>query len=199
MIIQNNCTNDQDQGIWLEPEAYNQTNAPSFNNISINTCAKELTGIEIDPGSASNLVFQNYLLCNTDNIDDSGTNDLVYDNFLVASSPQNVQITLDIGHVILAWQAPSNNYGIGIVGYNVYRGTTAGAEILYASIGNVTSWTDSNLTFGQTYYYVITAVNSLGESQNSTEISAPITFTSYFTIPLIMIALIVEVIATVYI
>jgi fibronectin type 3 domain-containing protein len=76
------------------------------------------------------------------------------------------------GSVALAWSAPSSDGGSAITGYKVYRGTSSGGETLLASLGNVTSWTDNTAGNGTTYYYKVTAVNSVGESATSNELSA---------------------------
>ncbi|HKD94095.1 MAG TPA: fibronectin type III domain-containing protein [Gaiellaceae bacterium] len=76
----------------------------------------------------------------------------------------------------LAWSAPASNGGAAVSGYRVYRGTSSGGETLLTTLGNVTSWTDTSLTNGTTYYYEVTAVNSVGESARSNELSAkPVT------------------------
>ncbi len=50
----------------------------------------------------------------------------------------------------------------GVIGYNVYRGSVSGGP--YSQINDVldpsTSYTDSNVSGGKTYYYVVTAVDS---------------------------------------
>src|SRR5262249_1986017 len=66
----------------------------------------------------------------------------------------------------------SSNGGSAITGYRVYRGTTSGGETLLTTLGNVTSWTDTSVTNGTTYYYKVSALNSLGESVPSNELSA---------------------------
>lgn len=60
--------------------------------------------------------------------------------------------------------------GGSITGYNVYRGTTSGGETLLISLGVTTTYTDSTLSTGTTYYYKITAVNPAGESDLSNEL-----------------------------
>ncbi|MCR8633514.1 Kelch repeat-containing protein [Paenibacillus radicis (ex Xue et al. 2023)] len=58
----------------------------------------------------------------------------------------------------------------GATGYNVKRSTTIGGP--YTTVAsNVygTSYTDTTVTNGTTYYYVVTALNSAGESANSNE------------------------------
>src|SRR5262249_55844667 len=76
------------------------------------------------------------------------------------------------GSVALGWSAPGSNGGAAITGYKVYRGTSAGGETVLATVGNVTSWTDSGAVNGTTYYYKVTAVNSVGEGAKSNELTA---------------------------
>src|SRR5262249_52821170 len=75
--------------------------------------------------------------------------------------------------VSLAWSAPSSNGGSAITNYKVYRSTASGTETLLTTLGNVTSFTDTGLAAGVTYYYQVTAVNAPGESARSNEMSAP--------------------------
>src|SRR4029077_8629209 len=70
----------------------------------------------------------------------------------------------------LTWNAAS-----GAVSYNVKRSTTSGGTyttISTAGAVTTTSYPDTGLTNGTTYYYVVSAVNGAGESANSTEASA---------------------------
>jgi fibronectin type 3 domain-containing protein len=64
--------------------------------------------------------------------------------------------------VDLTWDASS-----GAVGYNVYRGTVSGGpySMINSTLDTTTAYTDSTVASGQTYYYVVTAINS--ESQES--------------------------------
>jgi cellulose 1,4-beta-cellobiosidase len=69
--------------------------------------------------------------------------------------------------VSLSWNPSS-----GATSYNVKRSTVPGGP--YTIVGSPvgTSFTDSGLTNGTTYDYVVSAVNASGESGNSTEVSA---------------------------
>ena len=91
----------------------------------------------------------------------------------VPSAPQNLAAVPARGKgVQLTWSPPASNGGSPITGYNVYRGTAAGGETLLTSVGNVTSFKDTSTTRGQTYYYIVKAVNAVGESPASNEASA---------------------------
>jgi archaellum component FlaF (FlaF/FlaG flagellin family) len=76
-------------------------------------------------------------------------------------SPQKVSLSgLGIHNVGLLWTPSSTS---GVVGYNVYRGTTSGGENstpLNSTPISGTTFTDESVTAGSTYYYVVTAVGS---------------------------------------
>jgi len=93
-------------------------------------------------------------------------------NLTVPTAPQNLQTTVGNGLITLMWQAPINNGGSVITNYKIYRGTSAGAESYLLTIGNVLTYTNTNLTNGQSYYYKVSAVNGVGEGPLSSEVSA---------------------------
>jgi len=76
-------------------------------------------------------------------------------------SPQTVSLSgLGIHNVVLLWTPSSTS---GVVGYNVYRGTTSGGESstpLNSTPVSGTTFTDESVTAGSTYYYVVTTVGS---------------------------------------
>jgi Abnormal spindle-like microcephaly-assoc'd, ASPM-SPD-2-Hydin len=79
-----------------------------------------------------------------------------------------------IGHsVSLTWTASKST---GITGYNVYRGTASGGPYtkLNASAVSGTSYTDSTVSAGQTYYYVATALTSTKQSGYSNQAVAKV-------------------------
>src|SRR5207245_1271569 len=90
----------------------------------------------------------------------------------VPSAPQNLQATGGNARITLSWQAPSSNGGSAITYYKIYKSTTSGTEVYLTTRGNVTSYTDLAVTNGITYFYQVTALNSLGESPRSNEASA---------------------------
>ena len=91
-----------------------------------------------------------------------------------ASAPSAPTSSASAGNatVALTWNAPADG-GSAITGYRVYRSTSSGTETLFASVGaSTTSFTDSTVGNGVTYYYQVTALNSVGESARSNETSA---------------------------
>ena len=89
----------------------------------------------------------------------------------VPSAPSGLTAIVGNGQVALNWSAPASSGGSSITGYNIYRGTTSGGETLLERIGVTLNYTDTDLTNGVTYYYRVSANNSLGEGAESDEVS----------------------------
>jgi len=54
------------------------------------------------------------------------------------------------------------NTSADAVGYNVYRGTVSGGPytMINSSLDSTSAYADATVASGQTYYYVVTAVDS---------------------------------------
>jgi len=92
------------------------------------------------------------------------------------SAPAGITATAGDRQVNLSWNASS-----GATGYHVKRSTTSGGPYTQRAAPTETSYNDTSLTNGTAYFYVVTAVNSNGESANSSQVSA--TPTSPVSIP----------------
>ena len=78
------------------------------------------------------------------------------------------------GEVSLGWTAPSTNGGSPVTSYDILRATTSGGESStpFASGVTGTTYDDTNVSNGTTYYYEVEAVNSIGPSLPSNQVSA---------------------------
>ncbi|MDA8427737.1 MAG: DUF5666 domain-containing protein [Geobacteraceae bacterium] len=87
----------------------------------------------------------------------------------VLPAPTGVTAVGGTGQVSISWNAVT-----GATSYNIYWSTTAGVTPLTGTlIANATSPTvQTGLAASTTYYYVVTAVNTAGESAPSTQASA---------------------------
>jgi len=94
------------------------------------------------------------------------------------NSPINISLsgtgTQAVAHsVSLTWTASTST----VIGYNVYRSTTSGGPYTLITNSPVTgtSFSDTTVQAGVTYFYVVTAVDASGnESVNSNEVSVTI-------------------------
>jgi hypothetical protein len=87
------------------------------------------------------------------------------------SGPQKLKASTGDGYVALDWSPPSDDGSSAITEYKIYRGTSSGGESYHASV-STTSYNDTTVTNGQTYYYCVAAVNVAGESGPSNEVPA---------------------------
>jgi predicted phage tail protein len=87
------------------------------------------------------------------------------------SAPRELKATAGSASVQLSWLAPASDGGSPITHYRVWRGSNA---TVLSFLGNSTgtSYIDSSVENGKTYYYHVTAVNDVGEGANSTTVSA---------------------------
>jgi fibronectin type 3 domain-containing protein len=94
----------------------------------------------------------------------------------VTESVSGTGIAAPQHRVNLNW-APSTSSGVA--GYYVYRGPQQGGPYnpINSALDPNTTYTDNSVQAGQTYYYVVTAINSAGlQSGYSNQVQAVIPY-----------------------
>ncbi|MFX0084361.1 MAG: fibronectin type III domain-containing protein [Candidatus Hodarchaeota archaeon] len=88
----------------------------------------------------------------------------------IPSAPQNLFATPGDNSAIISWTLPNDDGGSAVIRYNIYRGITSG-QYVFLGTTIYTNFTDKTVIGGTMYYYVVTAVNSVGEGIFSSEVS----------------------------
>jgi len=77
------------------------------------------------------------------------------------------------GGIKLTWSVPASKGSSPLTGYDIYRGTSSGAEVLVKSVtATHRSWKDTTTTSGTPYFYEVVAKSAAGSSAPSNEASA---------------------------
>lgn len=95
----------------------------------------------------------------------------------VPDAPVTVTATAGDATAVISFAAPAADGGSLITGYNVFAGTTAGGEsatpINSAPLDpSATSFTATGLTNGTPYFFTVVAINAIGASDPSAEVTA---------------------------
>jgi len=80
-------------------------------------------------------------------------------------TPANLAATAGDGQASLSWSASS-----GATSYAVKRSQTSGGPYTQVATPSTVTYSETSLTNGTMYYYVVSAKNSAGESANSAEV-----------------------------
>jgi hypothetical protein len=83
------------------------------------------------------------------------------------NAPTILTVTTNYGQVSLTWSTVA-----GATSYNVKRSQSTNGPFTTIASTPSTSYTDTSVINGTTYYYVVTASNTGGESPNSAEVNA---------------------------
>jgi fibronectin type 3 domain-containing protein len=85
----------------------------------------------------------------------------------IPATPTGLAALAGNGQVSLTWNAST-----GATNYNVGRATVSGGPYAQLAAPTSANYTDTGVTNGTTYYYVVSAMNSAGQSANSGQVSA---------------------------
>lgn len=135
-----------------------------------NTLVFEIDGLEFKEHSVTITIDELTTDRNHDGVKTVTIEEIDIDatGYLVESKPTNLQVTAGDSSINVSWDE-----GQGVTSYNVKRATMAGGP--YTTIAqNVsgTTYTDTDVINGTTYYYVVSALYDTTESNNSLEESA---------------------------
>lgn len=86
---------------------------------------------------------------------------------VIPATPTGLVAIATSGQIALTWNAST-----GATAYHLKRATVSGGAYTEISAPTNTQYTDTGLTNGTAYYYVVTASNADGESAISSEVSA---------------------------
>lgn len=93
---------------------------------------------------------------------------------ILPTEPENLNSTTGYGYVFLTWEEPFHDGNTDIIEYRIYRGLDPGSITYLDSVSApVTSFNDTTVQNGVTYYYNLTAVNAQGESPPSSLYTIP--------------------------
>ena len=89
-------------------------------------------------------------------------------------APTGLTAAVSADGVALSWVAPLGDGGSLVAGFQIYRSSSTGAETLLSTVGLESSYTDSDVSPGATYFYYVRAVNAIGPGTPSDEVSGTI-------------------------
>ncbi len=82
----------------------------------------------------------------------------------IPSSPRDIALNGGDGNITIFWNSPESNGNTVILNYTIYRGVALGSISKLTVIPAVNVFKDAGLINGVTYYYKLSATNSVGES-----------------------------------
>jgi hypothetical protein len=89
----------------------------------------------------------------------------------VPTAPQSLSAAAGGTTITLSWNVPTSNGGSPITKYSIYRGDSSNYEIPLIDVTSTTH-SDTGLQLDKTYYYKVSAWNSVGEGPKSNGASA---------------------------
>ncbi len=133
-----------------------------------NSTGESIT-VNVDGLSYANYTYQCVVYDSLGQTATDLVNVIVTKSLEVPSPPQNLQAVAGDGQVDLSWDIPIDTGGAPIIEYRIYRSTSPSH---YSLIGTSTTaqYLDNSVANGLTYYYIVRAVNVVGESLESNSV-----------------------------
>jgi fibronectin type 3 domain-containing protein len=92
----------------------------------------------------------------------------------VPEPPRFVNASAQGARIVVTWAAPPSNGGAAVTAFEVYRSENGGSFTKVASLSNVTTFVDQNVTPGISYSYEVRARNPAGEGPSAASTSVSI-------------------------
>ncbi len=92
----------------------------------------------------------------------------------VPGVPRDLAATSSGPDVTLTWAAPESDGGWPVTRYAVFRGDAPGTLVSVAEVTTGTTYVDTTVTRGQTYFYAVLASNALGDGERATAVSVEV-------------------------
>ncbi len=104
---------------------------------------------------------------NASNVESANSSGVTAKPADIIKEPLELEASATNGSINLSWIESED-----ATSYNIKRSTTAGGTYATIATASAITYTDTTAVNGTTYYYVVSAVNSAGESANSNEVAA---------------------------
>jgi fibronectin type 3 domain-containing protein len=91
-----------------------------------------------------------------------------------ASPPQSLSVEVRGAKVILLWEPPTETGGTPVTGYVVLRGNSSDELEEIARVGNVLTYTDTDVERGRTYFYAVAGVSGGGDGHQASAAKAKV-------------------------
>jgi predicted phage tail protein len=96
-----------------------------------------------------------------------------YQHLAVPSVPLDLQAVAGHGQITLTWTPPTSDGGSSLVGYAIYEVDSSGSSAVIAvNDGSATTFTVESLMSSRSYTFTVQAVNKVGNSLPSNEVTA---------------------------
>lgn len=166
---------------WSEPEdnggseiinynVYKGTNSTNLDKIT-GTNKTYFEDSEIEKGIA-------YYYYVTAVNDVGGSNPSNLENITITttpSPPRNLTAEENNLNISINWKVPLDVGGTPVIEYNIYRGTDSSNLTVYDTVSSdLTYYSDNSVDKGSKYYYQVSAVNDVGESDLSNVVESEI-------------------------
>ena len=157
----------------LGDQDFNYTTSIPTSAVYLNSTTGTRTYVVYNPLPASQqtVIYNNGIATGTMTVPGYATVSTVNPNYVptAPSAPSGLTAVAGYSQAALSW-----NRSPGATSYNIKRATVSGGPYTITGTSDVTAFTDAAVVSGSSYYYVVSAVNSIGESANSSEAAANI-------------------------